>query len=100
MVRNAYLEPDLVAAASAELRDLRDLTGETSCLAVLDGNQVLSLERCEGAHTQRSAASLGHGKPVYCTGQGKAILCALSPSARDEILKGLVLAPILKPAVV
>lgn len=94
MVRNAYLEPDLVAAASAELRALRDLTGETSYLAVLDGNQVLSLERCDGAHTQRSAASLGQGKPVYCTGQGKAILSALSPSARDEILKGLVLAPL------
>jgi len=94
MVRNAYLEPDLVAAASEELRALRDLTGETSYLAVLDGNQVLSLERCEGAHTQRSAASLGQGKPVYCTGQGKAILSALAPSARDEILKGLVLAPL------
>lgn len=94
MVRNAYLEPDLVAAASAELRALRDLTGETSYLAVLDGNQVLSLERCEGAHTQRSAASLGQGKPVYCTGQGKAILSALPALARDEILKGLVLAPL------
>lgn len=94
MVRNAYLEPDLVSAASEELRALRDLTGETSYLAVLDGNQVLSLERCEGAHTQRSAASLGQGKPVYCTGQGKAILSALSPAARDEILKGLALAPL------
>jgi DNA-binding IclR family transcriptional regulator/sugar lactone lactonase YvrE len=94
MVRNAYLEPDLVAAASAELRALRDLTGETSYLAVLDGNQVLSLERCDGAHTLRSAASLGQGKPVYCTGQGKAILSALSPSVRDEILKGLVLEPL------
>ncbi len=94
MVRNAYLEPDLVAAASAELRALRDLTGETSYLAVLDGNQVLSLERCEGAHTQRSAASLGQGKPVYCTGQGKAILSALPTTLRDEILKGLVLTPL------
>ena len=94
MVRNAYLEPDLVSAASEELRALRDLTGETSYLAVLDGNQVLSLERCDGAHTQRSAASLGQAKPVYCTGQGKAILSALSPMARDEILKGLVLSPL------
>lgn len=94
MVRNAYLEPDLVAAASEELRALRDLTGETSYLAVLDGNQVLSLERCDGAHTQRSAASLGQGKPVYCTGQGKAILSSLSTTARDEILKGVVMEPL------
>ncbi|AVD90121.1 Transcriptional regulator KdgR [compost metagenome] len=94
MVRNAYLEPDLVAASSIELRALRDLTGETAYLAVLDGNQVLSLERCDGAHTLRSSASLGQSKPVHCTGQGKAILSALSPAARDEILKGLVLTPL------
>ncbi|MDD1993605.1 IclR family transcriptional regulator domain-containing protein [Pseudomonas putida] len=94
MVRNAYMEPDLVATASSELRSLRDLTGETAYLAVLDGDQVLSLERCDGAHTTRSSASLGQGKPVYCTGQGKAILSALPPAARDEILKGVVLTPL------
>lgn len=91
LVRNAYLKPDLVAAASGELRALRDLTGETSYLAVLDGNQVMSLERCDGAHTTRSAAVLGQSKPVYCTGQGKAILSALRESERESILKGLVL---------
>ncbi len=94
LVRNAYLKPDLVAAASFELRALRDLTGETAYLAVLDGNQVMSLERCDGAHPVRSAASLGQSKPVYCTGQGKAILSVLGDAARDEILKGLTLAPL------
>ncbi|MDE1169523.1 MAG: IclR family transcriptional regulator C-terminal domain-containing protein [Pseudomonas sp.] len=92
LVRNAYLMPDLVAAASFELRALRDLTGETSYLAVLDGNQVMSLERCDGAHTQRSAAAMGQSKPVYCTGQGKAILAALDEARREEVLKGLTLA--------
>ena len=91
LVRNAYLKPDLVAAASVELRALRDLTGETSYLAVLDGNQVMSLERCDGAHTTRSAAALGRSKPVYCTGQGKAILSAMKESEREQILKGLPL---------
>ncbi|MCO8170863.1 SMP-30/gluconolactonase/LRE family protein [Pseudomonas sp. 21LCFQ02] len=94
LVRNAYLMPDLVAAASFELRALRDLTGETSYLAVLDGNQVMSLERCDGAHTQRSSASLGQSKPVYCTGQGKAILAAMDEQSREEILKGLTLTPL------
>lgn len=94
LVRNAYLMPDLVAAASFELRALRDLTGETSYLAVLDGNQVRSLERCDGAHTMRSAAALGQNKPVYCTGQGKAILAAMDEAAREAIIKGLVLTPL------
>jgi IclR family acetate operon transcriptional repressor len=94
LVRNAYLMPDLVAAASFELRALRDLTGETSYLAVLDGNQVMSLERCDGAHTTRSAAALGRSKPVYCTGQGKAILAAMDEASRDAIIKGLTLTPL------
>ncbi|WP_297833392.1 IclR family transcriptional regulator C-terminal domain-containing protein [Pseudomonas sp.] len=94
LVRNAYLMPDLVAAASFELRSLRDLTGETSYLAVLDGNQVMSLERCDGAHTTRSAAALGRSKPVYCTGQGKAMLAAMDEVSREEIIKGLTFTPL------
>lgn len=89
LVRNAYLMPDLTAAASHELRSLRDLTGETAYLAVLDGNQVLSLERCEGAHSQRSAAALGQSKPVYCTSQGKAMLSAMDEAGRNKALKGV-----------
>lgn len=89
LVRNAYLMPDLTAAASYELRTLRDLTGETAYLAVLDGNQVLSLERCEGAHSRRSAAALGQSKPLYCTSQGKAILSVMDEAARNKALKGV-----------
>ncbi|MEX3957532.1 IclR family transcriptional regulator C-terminal domain-containing protein [Trinickia sp. EG282A] len=89
LVRNAYLMPDLVAAASSELRSLRDLTGETSYLAVLDGASVLSLERCDGAHSQRSSAALGQSKPLHCTGQGKAILSRLAPEERDALLKAI-----------
>ncbi|WP_321896598.1 MULTISPECIES: IclR family transcriptional regulator domain-containing protein [Burkholderia] len=87
LVRNAYLQPDLVAAASSELRALRDLTGETAYLAVLDGASVLSLERCDGAHSRRSAAALGQSKPLHCTGQGKAILSRLPIHERDALLR-------------
>lgn len=91
MARRAYAAPDLVAAAAGELRTLRDLTGETSYLAMLDGLEVLSLERCDGAHSQRSQAALGQRKPVYCTSQGKAILSAMAPEARDAILRDIPL---------
>ena len=73
MARQAYAMPDLVAAAATELRSLRDLTGETTYLAALDGLEVISLERCDGAHTQRSSSDLGQRKPLHCTSQGKAI---------------------------
>jgi DNA-binding IclR family transcriptional regulator/sugar lactone lactonase YvrE len=91
MARKAYAAPDLVAAAAGELRALRDLTGETSYLATLDGLEVISLERYDGAHSQRSQAALGQRKPVHCTSQGKAILSAMAPEARDAIVRDIQL---------
>ena len=87
--RTAYAMPDLVAAAGAELRGLRDMTGETTYLATLDGREVISLERCDGAHSDRSHAALGQHKPLHCTSQGKAILSALPADERDAIVKEL-----------
>jgi len=87
MARQAYAMPDLVAAAAIELRLLRDLTGETTYLAALDGRDVISLERCDGAHSHRSAAALGERKPVHCTSQGKAILSAMPDEARELIVR-------------
>jgi IclR family transcriptional regulator, acetate operon repressor len=91
LVRNSYLMPDLVAAATPELRTLRDLTGETTYLAALDGTDVISLERCDGAHSQRSAAALGRSKPVYCTGQGKAILSRMPREEREALLRNVTM---------
>lgn len=91
MARQAYAMPDLVAAAAQELRDLRDLTGETSYIGTLEGLDVVSLERYDGAHSHRSNAGLGHRKPAYATSQGKAILAALAPAAFEAILADLSL---------
>lgn len=89
--RNSYAMPDLVAAAGAELRALRDISGETTYLAALDGLEVVSLDRCDGAHGQRSHAELGQRKPLHCTSQGKAILSALPPERREAIVKDIEL---------
>ncbi|WCM93299.1 SMP-30/gluconolactonase/LRE family protein [Acidovorax sp. NCPPB 2350] len=91
MARQAYAMPDLAAAAALELRALRDLTGETTYLGALDGREVVSLERCDGAHSQRSASALGQRKPVHCTSQGKAILSVLGEAERDALVRGLAL---------
>jgi len=87
--RAAYAMPDLVAAAGAELRALRDMTGETCYLAARDGLDVVALERCDGAHGQRSASALGQRKPLHCTSQGKAILAALPVDERDALVREL-----------
>lgn len=92
--RAAYAMPDLVAAAAAELRGLRDMTGETTYLAALDGLEVIALDRCDGAHAQRSHSAVGQRKPLHCTSQGKAILSAMPPERRDALVRDLVLAAV------
>jgi IclR family transcriptional regulator, acetate operon repressor len=89
--KSAYAMPDLVAAAGTELRMLRDMTGETVYLATRDGHDVVALERCDGAHSQRSNSSLGQRKPLHCTSQGKAILAAMPQEERDALVKELPL---------
>ncbi len=92
--RKAYAMPDLVAAAGIELRALRDMTGETTYLATRDGLEVVSLERCDGAHSLRSHSELGERKPLHSTSQGKAVLAALPASTRDALIKDLTLHPV------
>jgi IclR family transcriptional regulator, acetate operon repressor len=85
--RAAYALPDLAAAAHAELRALRDMTGETTYLAARDGLEVVALERCDGMHSQRSSSAIGQRKPLHCTSQGKAILAALPAEERDALVR-------------
>jgi len=92
--RAAYAMPDLVAAASAELRGLRDMTGETTYLAALDGLEVISLDRCDGAHAQRSHSAVGQRKPLHCTSQGKAILAFLPAERRDALVRDITLSAV------
>jgi IclR family transcriptional regulator, acetate operon repressor len=92
--RAAFAMPDLLVAAHAELRALRDMTGETTYLATLDGHETLSVERCDGAHSQRSNSAVGQRKPLHCTSQGKAILSALPAERRDAIVREIKLEPV------
>lgn len=86
LAQNVWSSADLASVASAELRRLRDMTGETAYLAVQEKRHVLALGRFEGAHSRRSNARLGALKPMHCTSQGKAILAGLSEAQVDAIL--------------
>ncbi|MGI4955074.1 MAG: IclR family transcriptional regulator domain-containing protein [Janthinobacterium lividum] len=91
IAQGAWSAPDLPVAAAPELRALRDTTGETAYIAVLEGREVVALGKFEGAHEVRSAARLGQRKPLHCTSQGKAILAFLPPEERAALLRRLPL---------
>lgn len=55
-------------------------SGETVHLAVLDGTDVVYVDKVEGSHRMRMASMIGVRNPAYCTGVGKALLAYLEPA--------------------
>ncbi|GMR09687.1 MAG: IclR family transcriptional regulator [Anaerolineae bacterium] len=73
---SAYLEGnDLRRSALPDLELLRDSTGETVHLGILDQMEVIYIEKLQGHHAIGLMSSqVGGRAPAYCTGLGKALL--------------------------
>jgi DNA-binding IclR family transcriptional regulator len=84
---------DLHEAASPALNDVRNRTGETVQLAVLDGREVVYVERLESSHTVRLFGRVGHRNSAHCTSTGKVLLAYLPEAELDALLDGWVLEP-------
>src|SRR4051794_32541746 len=76
---------DLRREALPVLRRLADRTAETAHLGVLDGADVVYIEKVESPQAVRMVSRIGHTMPACSTGIGKAILAYL-PQAELEAL--------------
>jgi IclR family pca regulon transcriptional regulator len=80
---------DLREIAAPHLRQLSDETQHTVNLAILDGADVVYIERCRTAGPRQREIDLnlhvGSRLPAYCTALGKAIL-AFVPETRLETI--------------
>jgi DNA-binding IclR family transcriptional regulator len=74
---------DLHAAAGAVLAHLREQTGESAQVGMLDGDEVVYVDRLESSHSLRLFTETGRRVPVHCTSSGK-VLIAFAPEARRE----------------
>jgi len=80
---------DLREKAQPHLEHLRDDTGETVHLAVLDAWHVLYLERLQTPHPIGFMRSrVGAIVPAYCTGLGKTLLAFLPETVVEKWLAG------------
>ncbi len=79
----SYLEGnDLRRVALPELERLRDETGETVHLGILDEMEVVYLEKLHGHHAIGLMSSrVGGRSPAHCTGLGKVLLAHCDPQA-------------------
>lgn len=83
LARAYYDANDIRKNAAPYLEDLRDATSETVHLGMLDGMDVVYLEKLPGLHAIGLMSSrVGGRAPAYCTGLGKALLAF---SSSDEI---------------
>ncbi|MGB8859257.1 MAG: IclR family transcriptional regulator [Ilumatobacteraceae bacterium] len=72
-------------AALPFLQDLFEASHDTVHLAVLEGTDVVYLERIRGHKPVNIASRVGGRLPAYCTGVGKALL-AFNPEAAMKVL--------------
>lgn len=70
------------------LMDLAEATGETVHLAVLEGTEVLYLEKLDSRSGPDLPSRVGGRMPAYCTGLGKAILAFSRPAQAQAVLQG------------
>lgn len=88
LARSYQASNTLRRASLTELQALRDETGETIHLAVLDHMEVVYLEKLHGLHAIGLMSSHVGGRALaYCTGLGKALLAFLEPEEVREAFK-------------
>ena len=81
---------DIREISVPHLQALSDATGFTVNMAILDGPDVVYIERCRTSRSGQRQIDLnlhvGSRLPAYCTGLGKALLAFLPEERFEEIL--------------
>jgi IclR family pca regulon transcriptional regulator len=87
---------ELRQIAAPALQALSDRTGHTVNMAVLDGADIVYVERCRSASRGQRDIDLnlhvGSRLPAYCTSMGKVLLAGLPPDQLDHRLAEFELA--------
>jgi IclR family transcriptional regulator, pca regulon regulatory protein len=88
---------ELRHVAAPHLARLSDETGQTVNMAVLDGAEIVYVERCRSPRAAASEVDLdlhvGSRLPAYCTSMGKVLLAFLPFARLDAVLAAVTLSP-------
>jgi len=76
--------------SAPHLKGLSDATGHTVNMAVLDGSDIVYIERCRAPGPREIDLNLHVGSrlPAYCTSMGKVLLAFLPARERNDLLEG------------
>lgn len=77
---------DLSFEAKPWLMTLREQTGETVDLSILDHDGVVCVNFLESQKVNRISSGIGLRKPVHCTAEGKVLVAFQPPQVIDRII--------------
>src|SRR5690554_3009604 len=83
----AYGQNHISITLKPYLRKLRDLTGETANLTIMDNYQIVYIAQEESNRLVKMFTTTGATAPLHCTGAGKILLAYKSNEIRDSILE-------------
>jgi IclR family pca regulon transcriptional regulator len=83
----------LVTIAEPLLRELRDETGESAHLGVLDGDSVVYLLRVPSEGVFSASVRVGARLPAHTTSMGRVLLAFLPPQRAQQALNTVGIAP-------
>ena len=75
------------AGGRGVLRDLRNATGETAWLGVLDGDEVVYIEQASGPHVRVRADWVGRRQTLTAAVTGAVLLAFQEPEVIEELLR-------------
>ncbi len=87
---------DLRKVAAPYLEKLREWCGESINLAIIDGQEVVYIERLFGKHALGIRSELGKRAPVHSTALGKAILANFPKAEIDHFLDHYKFIPVTR----
>jgi IclR family acetate operon transcriptional repressor len=90
--RNVMLNAAVRTGRRAILSRLVEEIGETCNFTMLDGAEVIYVDRVEAAWPLRMSLASGSRVPLHCTASGKLLLAMLPKAARDRVTAELALA--------
>ncbi|WP_127129162.1 IclR family transcriptional regulator C-terminal domain-containing protein [Georgenia sp. SYP-B2076] len=81
--RSSLLLPELGAGP---MRALVGATGQSCSMAVLDGAEIVYVQRIPGSRIIDAVIHIGTRAPAHATAMGRVLLAALDDDAREEVL--------------
>lgn len=77
---------DLRRAATEKMRELSEEVGENTHLAVLDGNEIVYIDRIEYHQIMDIHSAVGNRAPIHCVSLGKAMVAYQEPRRISELV--------------